>query len=422
MKMFWSWQSDTPGKIGRYFVRAALDEAVEELKQPDDVEEPTTAETRETMHVDQDREGVQGSPALFETIKKKIEASTVVIADITPVSTIAAKDGIKEKRNMNPNVALELGYALHARTEQNVLLVLNKHYGGREFLPFDLGHLGGPIIYNLKPDATTSEIKAEQAKLRGVFVSALRGYLTSEAASQEAATKLQRVPSKTSKAVWFDAGEALAEFGDNDDVTYEFDDDKGIYLRIAPWSPQPQPFAISQLYERLRAFELGMLHKSQGGIPDDNRYGAIKLEPVGGSGGRIRAATQVFPDGEIWSLGRDLLVDNEYAKKVIPMRLVESAIHEVLSRNIAFLREQLAVSPPYRIEFGAVGVHGYRLGIANDDYDQPYEIRDESFSSEFVMTSTTPEAIDAARLKIYEEFFRLTGYARPANLFGFPPK
>jgi hypothetical protein len=32
MKIFWSWQSDTPGKTGRYFVRDALLEAIRVLK------------------------------------------------------------------------------------------------------------------------------------------------------------------------------------------------------------------------------------------------------------------------------------------------------------------------------------------------------------------------------------------------------
>jgi hypothetical protein len=41
MKFFWSWQSDTPGDTGRYFVRDALLAAIKQLRQPEDVEEPT---------------------------------------------------------------------------------------------------------------------------------------------------------------------------------------------------------------------------------------------------------------------------------------------------------------------------------------------------------------------------------------------
>jgi hypothetical protein len=108
MKIFWSWQSDTPGKIGRHFVRDALLEAIATLKQPDEIEERTQAENRESMHLDQDRQDVTGSPPLVDTIKQKIRDAAVFLGDVTPVSTIPKRKsvvGSKQKRNMNPNVA-----------------------------------------------------------------------------------------------------------------------------------------------------------------------------------------------------------------------------------------------------------------------------------------------------------------------------
>ncbi len=147
MKVFWSWQSDTPGKTGRHFVRGALEAAIEDLRQPLDVEEPVERDVRENIHIDHDRKGVTGSPRLLETIFKKIDNAAVFVSDITPVSRIAAvrKTGQLRtaKRNMNPNVAIELGYAIKAISEENVLMVLNEHYGGREFLPFDIQGNGG---------------------------------------------------------------------------------------------------------------------------------------------------------------------------------------------------------------------------------------------------------------------------------------
>ena len=107
MKIFWSWQSDKPGKTGRHFVRAALLDAIEVLRQPDEIEEPTQADNRESMHLDQDRQNVSGSPPLADTIKQKIRGASVFIGDVTPVSRIPKRRGVKEsreKRNMNPNV------------------------------------------------------------------------------------------------------------------------------------------------------------------------------------------------------------------------------------------------------------------------------------------------------------------------------
>src|SRR5271154_1737875 len=90
MKIFWSWQSDTPGKIGRHFVREALSDAIEVLKQPNDIEEPIEREVREKLHLDHDREGVSGSPDLAPTILGKIDQATAVIADVTIVGEVTA--------------------------------------------------------------------------------------------------------------------------------------------------------------------------------------------------------------------------------------------------------------------------------------------------------------------------------------------
>jgi len=44
MKIFWSWQSDTPKDIGRFFVRDALREAIQALKTDEHVLEPLERE------------------------------------------------------------------------------------------------------------------------------------------------------------------------------------------------------------------------------------------------------------------------------------------------------------------------------------------------------------------------------------------
>ncbi len=133
MKVFWSWQSDTPGKIGRHFVRKTLETAIEELKEEIVVEEPD----RE-IHLDHDRKGVSGSPDLANTILEKIKATSIFIADVTPVGKTP-----NGKALINPNVAIELGFALAHIGNQGLLMVLNSQYGDRETLPFDLKHKAG---------------------------------------------------------------------------------------------------------------------------------------------------------------------------------------------------------------------------------------------------------------------------------------
>jgi hypothetical protein len=167
MKIFWSWQSDTPGEIGRYLVRNALKDAIEELKQAEEIEDAT----REKLHLDQDIQGVTGSPDLARTIFDKIEKAEVVVADATIVGK--TEDG---DRLVNSNVGIELGYALHACTDARVVLVFNKHYGTYEELPFDLRHKGGAVVFDLAPGAQKKDIEAQRKSLTDDFIRKLKPF------------------------------------------------------------------------------------------------------------------------------------------------------------------------------------------------------------------------------------------------------
>jgi hypothetical protein len=159
MKIFWSWRSDTPGKIGRYLVRDAMRDAIEELKQADEIEDAT----REALHLDQDIQGTTGSPDLVPTILEKIENSEVVVADVTIVGKTEEGDCL-----INSNAAIELGYALHACTNERVVLTFNEYYGGYEDLPFDLRHKGGAVVFNLAPEADREKISSARKVLADV--------------------------------------------------------------------------------------------------------------------------------------------------------------------------------------------------------------------------------------------------------------
>jgi hypothetical protein len=168
MKIFWSWQSDTLEQIGKYLVRDALKAAVNELKQTEDIEEAL----RENLHLDQDTQGTTGSPDLVSTIFGKIEKSEVVVADVT----IVGRTG-EDKKLINSNVAIELGYALSECTDARVVLVFNAHYGTHEDLPFDLRHKGGAVVFRLAPNADRNEIAGVRRALAVDFVRKLGPFL-----------------------------------------------------------------------------------------------------------------------------------------------------------------------------------------------------------------------------------------------------
>jgi hypothetical protein len=212
LKVLWSWQSDTPGAIGRFFVRDALKAAIEELKVASDIDEPT----RNALHLDYDREGVPGSPELARTILDKIDVSDVVIADVTLVASMSEGDtpeSSKSKMLINSNVAIEFGYALRALSFRKVLMVFNAHYGRHEDLPFDIRHRGGAIVFTLAPGSGREERDQERKTLIAKFVSALRLCLPNPIPSPSSFPETANVDSA---ATYFPVGEVLAQIGEPD--------------------------------------------------------------------------------------------------------------------------------------------------------------------------------------------------------------
>jgi hypothetical protein len=175
MKIFWSWQSDTPGNIGRFLVRDALNDAIEKLRAGNDVEDAPR-----NVHLDHDVKDVPGTPDLVRTILAKIEKSEVVVADVTIVGKTEVGKGL-----VNSNVAIELGYAFHACTDERAVLVFNKHYGKHEELPFDLRHKGGGVDFDLKPDASKGEIEEQRRALKDAFVRKLKPFVEGAARIRE---------------------------------------------------------------------------------------------------------------------------------------------------------------------------------------------------------------------------------------------
>jgi hypothetical protein len=100
MKVFWAWQSDLPGKTGRHFVRDALEEAIERIKERRDIEEPDE-QFQDEIHLDHDRKGLSGSPDLATEILRKIDASRVFVGDVTPVGKTADERLMKVSSSKN---------------------------------------------------------------------------------------------------------------------------------------------------------------------------------------------------------------------------------------------------------------------------------------------------------------------------------
>lgn len=123
--VFYSWQSDLPNTSNRGFIEKALRKAVKGIADDESIDiEPV---------IDRDTAGVGGSPEISGTIFEKIAKADIFVADVSIINK--NENGRKVP---NPNVLIELGYALKALGHDKVILIMNTEFGELDALPFDL--------------------------------------------------------------------------------------------------------------------------------------------------------------------------------------------------------------------------------------------------------------------------------------------
>jgi hypothetical protein len=155
--VFYSWQSESPGSVCRNFIQTSLERALKALGKD--------KSTEISPVLDRDTGGVPGTPSISDEIFNKIVLSDLFVADVT-LSRRAAEWSIlgftithrsRVRRSPNPNVLLELGFAVAHIGWDRIVLVQNAAYGGPDELPFDLRGRR-TVTYNLSQDF--SDIKA----------------------------------------------------------------------------------------------------------------------------------------------------------------------------------------------------------------------------------------------------------------------
>lgn len=123
--IFYSWLSDLPPEQNHTLILRCLEKSALAIR--------ADGGLRVEPVVDRDTAGVPGAPDIAATIFEKIDACDVFVCDLTIVGKLP-----NGRPTPNPNVMLELGYALKTRGWGRILLVLNEQHGGPSQLPFDL--------------------------------------------------------------------------------------------------------------------------------------------------------------------------------------------------------------------------------------------------------------------------------------------
>lgn len=139
--VFYSWQSDT--KDGsRKIIENALSNAKEKLKENNGI----------SIEIDHSTLGKSGMPSIDQTILRKIDNCDIFLCDLTPVVKYEKKEGngkIITKQVPNPNVLLELGYAMSAVGVDYIVPVAHQGTWLPAEMPFDINHHS---VYCFKKD------------------------------------------------------------------------------------------------------------------------------------------------------------------------------------------------------------------------------------------------------------------------------
>jgi hypothetical protein len=409
IKVFYAWQSDTVQRFNRHLIRMALDAAAKRIS--------ADAALQVEVEIDCDTEGVPGQPPVTETILKKISGCDVFIPDVTFVARTNAGKHIP-----NPNVMVEYGYAIKARTYAALMPIMNVAYGQPAELPFDMGHLRHPIQYNLGPNSTTSERRTTRSILSAEFEQKLRLQIAATAPPAPPPRPFVEAPAQDGLARFRAPGTPIgrrwdsAPFGQiqGQDVTLAAG--PTMWLRLMPVKDPGRRWSTAQLKEQaikggnfnLEPFQNHPVHylRAEDGMAVCYLLGVDAPET-----GSLAFA---FETGEIWSADITLL---HYSPGEIPFIEIE-----YVKRFGSYLRflGHLGLVPPYRWIAGLTGVKDRRLQTPLPNghfrivgYLGP-ECLSETISKEGLYSGN--ESIGATLRPFFQEIFHKCGETRPDYL------
>jgi hypothetical protein len=349
--IFFSWQSDTPPRIGSDFVAEALGLAVLRLAEDAKIER---AIRDEGLMVDRDTQGVPGVPPIVDTIFDKIDAATIFVPDLTFVGK-----RMDRRPTPNPNVLVEYGWALKSLRYTRIIPVMNVAFGEPTVatMPFDMRHLRHPkCTYCLPKGACVRRRREELAKLVGSLGEEIGTVLRSEGLR----TKAERPPylaaePKDGQARFRARGEPLGK--NSRKISIALAEGPAMWLRMMPQFDPGSRLLGTELRAlitpgspRLFGSEAFWSYDADHVFSDDGCGVYVCREP-------ISCVAYLFKTGEIWAIdAHHLRVQN-----VIPV--IEPYFIAAFENYTAFLRKQLQIAPPYRWIAGVEGVQGRPIEI-----------------------------------------------------------
>lgn len=155
--IFYSWQSDLPNSINKGFIQTALESVARRIRNDDSIEISPV--------IDRDTQNVPGAPDIAATIFEKIDNCDIFVCDVTIINADQ-----NSRPTPNPNVLLELGYAVKHLGWNRIIMICNTAFGRVEKLPFDL-RMKRVLAYELAMNDAEKPAKRKELedKLRGAL-------------------------------------------------------------------------------------------------------------------------------------------------------------------------------------------------------------------------------------------------------------
>ena len=122
--IFFSWQSDLDSKTHRNFIEKCIKKSIKSINKNEDL--------HIFVEYDRDTLGLLGTPDISSSIFDKIRKCALFVADI---SNIASNS---QRSIPNPNVLIELGFAINVLGWDRIICFFDTNTGKIENLPFDI--------------------------------------------------------------------------------------------------------------------------------------------------------------------------------------------------------------------------------------------------------------------------------------------
>jgi hypothetical protein len=346
--VFFAWQSDLPNRTNRTFLEDCLRLAIANVN--------TSRAPHDRLVLDKDTQGVAGLPVIAEAIFEKISGCSVFVPDLSFVTPGAA-----ERHMPNPNVLIELGYALSEIGDKRVVALFNSAFGDTEDLPFDLRNRRFPLSYCVSDTDSAEERKFQQEKLVKRLALALSD-AAKLAPAQEGDGQTDLLPHSAAPLgafVFVATGpvgrtSALDEGGRPSEFVFWHQSPSAL-LRVIP--NEYRSHTRSQLLQIVSdaPIPLGLLGTAKATHIVPNEYGVAVLgfdrEQPDAIATRL---SQVFLSGEIWGLNKLLLEPECTQPRTFRILWPDTpiAFEQSLLNYLRFAKESLKLELPVTVVAG----------------------------------------------------------------------